>query len=56
MSARLTSAHTGSYLAQKLSGTVIDFHIEKKLHGVTVDNAENNTTMVKAIPLHIPEY
>ena len=30
--------------------------VSTQLHGITLDNAENNTTMVKALQTHIPDH
>ncbi|TFK81288.1 hypothetical protein K466DRAFT_448656, partial [Polyporus arcularius HHB13444] len=53
---RLTQSHTGQYLAEHLVDCLKEYGISKKLHGVTVDNAESNTTMPKAVGQLIPGY
>ncbi|OJT13582.1 hypothetical protein TRAPUB_9870 [Trametes pubescens] len=44
---RLTNGHTGKYLAEKLVECLTEYGIQKKVLAVTLDNADNNTTMLK---------
>ncbi|KAL1937047.1 hypothetical protein VTO73DRAFT_15573 [Trametes versicolor] len=53
---RLTNAHTGSYLAEKLIECLRSFGIEEKLLSVTCDNAENNSTMLKEMHTLVPVF
>ena len=45
-SCRLEQGHTGEYLAKKLVECLKQFGIEKKILGITADNASNNDTLV----------
>ncbi|OJT02144.1 Zinc finger BED domain-containing protein RICESLEEPER 1 [Trametes pubescens] len=53
---RLTSSHTGKYLAEKLIECLKEFGIEEKVLSVTCDNAENNTTMLKEMHVLVPKF
>ncbi|KAL1947002.1 hypothetical protein VTO73DRAFT_13963 [Trametes versicolor] len=53
---RLTSSHTGKYLAEKLIECLKEFAIEGKVLSVTCDNAENNTTMLKEMHVLVPKF
>ncbi|OJT11245.1 hypothetical protein TRAPUB_12245 [Trametes pubescens] len=53
---RLTKAHTGKYLAEKVMGCLEEFGIEEKVLAVTCDNAENNMTMLKAMHVIKPNF
>ena len=71
-SARLTESHTGKYLAEHLVEVLQKFDISSKVclilsqlyrmligeqvHGVTVDNATNNTTMLTHMKTLIPGF
>ncbi|OJT08548.1 hypothetical protein TRAPUB_554 [Trametes pubescens] len=52
---RLTNGHTGKYLAEKLVECLTGYGIEKKVLAVTVDNADNNTTMLKEMHTLVKE-
>ncbi|KAL1937892.1 hypothetical protein VTO73DRAFT_12785 [Trametes versicolor] len=53
---RLTKAHTGKYLAEKVMECLEEFGIAEKVLAVTCDNAENNMTMVKAMHVIQPKF
>ncbi|OJT07894.1 hypothetical protein TRAPUB_1210 [Trametes pubescens] len=53
---RLTNAHTGKYLAEKVVKCLKEFGLEEKVFAVTVDNTENNTTMLKEMHELVPEF
>ncbi|OJT02154.1 Zinc finger BED domain-containing protein RICESLEEPER 2 [Trametes pubescens] len=53
---RLTSSHTGQYLAQKLIECLRAFGIHEKVLSVTCDNAENNTTMLREMHMLVPKF
>lgn len=48
-SSRATKAHTGTYLAAKVTECLQDFKIKKKVLGLTADNARNNDMMVREL-------
>ncbi|THH18736.1 hypothetical protein EUX98_g8907 [Antrodiella citrinella] len=43
---RLLHNHTGKYLAKQLSQCLREYGIEKKILGITADNASNNDTLI----------
>lgn len=53
---RATKAHTGTYLAAKVTECLQDFKIEKKVLGLTADNAGNNNTMVRELEELLPSF
>ncbi|THH18573.1 hypothetical protein EUX98_g8934, partial [Antrodiella citrinella] len=46
---KLTSSHTGSYLAKRLAECLREYGIEKKILGITADNASNNDTLISEL-------
>ncbi|OJT15227.1 hypothetical protein TRAPUB_8205 [Trametes pubescens] len=53
---RLTSAHTGTYLAEKLVECLKNFNIHEKVFAVTCDNAESNTVMLREMERLLPGF
>ncbi|KAH9856052.1 hypothetical protein C2E23DRAFT_715534, partial [Lenzites betulinus] len=53
---RLTNSHIGKYLAESVVECLKAFGIEKKVMGVTCDNADTNTVMMKEMHNLVPEF
>lgn len=52
---RLTQSHSGEYLARKNAKCLLEFDLINSVLSTTVNNASNNDTMLKELPLPIPE-
>ncbi|KAI5989984.1 hypothetical protein EDD15DRAFT_2114400, partial [Pisolithus albus] len=50
---RLTSRHTGDYLARTTADCVRQFGLETKLHALTMDNASNCDLLADELTNHI---
>jgi hypothetical protein len=46
----------GLYLARKLSECLKSFNIDNKILGIVCDNAENNSVMVRELPVLLPAF
>ncbi|THV03138.1 hypothetical protein K435DRAFT_595375, partial [Dendrothele bispora CBS 962.96] len=51
---RLLKSHTGEYLAERLAHYLNNYGISAQTLGVTMDNASDNTTMIKELPHLLP--
>jgi hypothetical protein len=46
---RANKAHTGIYLAGRITESLIGYGIQKRILGITLDNASNNNTLVNEL-------
>ncbi|KAF5317564.1 hypothetical protein D9619_013219 [Psilocybe cf. subviscida] len=53
---KATKAHTGVYLAARVTECLQDFKIDKKVLALTCDNASNNNTMVRELDILLPSF
>ncbi|THH15466.1 hypothetical protein EUX98_g9461 [Antrodiella citrinella] len=53
---KLSQNHTGKYLAEELAACLKAYGIEKKILGITGDNATNNDTLVAELELLLPNW
>ncbi|THU85996.1 hypothetical protein K435DRAFT_560036, partial [Dendrothele bispora CBS 962.96] len=52
---RLTSSHTGEYLANKVFECLETYGVSLKILGNTTDNASNNNTYVSTLETLLPD-
>jgi hypothetical protein len=45
----LYGAHTGTNLSSVLLQTLMEYHLEARVFGITTDNASNNKTLVDSL-------
>ncbi|KAF8579359.1 hypothetical protein K439DRAFT_1300865, partial [Ramaria rubella] len=50
---RLTKAHNGAYLAEKLVECLKSYGIQDKILGMVADNASNNNTMLDVLEFEL---
>ncbi|CUA75529.1 Putative AC transposase [Rhizoctonia solani] len=53
---RLTSAHTGAYLAEKISSCLQRYGLENRILSACLDNASNNLTLVQTLEQLVPQF
>ncbi|KAG9079673.1 hypothetical protein FRC06_007593 [Ceratobasidium sp. 370] len=53
---RLTSSHTGEYLADRVASCIRRYALEDKILAAALDNASNNLTLVRHLQQHIPSF
>lgn len=52
---RLTKAHTGEYLAEKMAECHMEYGIAMSVLSIALDNASNNLKMLQELPHLLPE-
>ncbi|KAF8572880.1 hypothetical protein K439DRAFT_1301201, partial [Ramaria rubella] len=53
---RLTKAHMGSYLADKLAECLCSYGIQNKILGLVADNTSNNQTMLESLEFNLDKF
>ncbi|CAE6533464.1 unnamed protein product, partial [Rhizoctonia solani] len=53
---RLTSAHTGAYLAEKTASCLQRYGLEDRVLSACLDNASNNLTLVQSLQQLVPHF
>ncbi|KEP46693.1 hypothetical protein V565_185620 [Rhizoctonia solani 123E] len=51
---RLSSAHTGAYLAEKIASCLQRYGLENRVLAACLDNASNNSTLVQNLEQLVP--
>lgn len=51
----MTKAHSGEYLARRNAECLVEYNLVDSVLSMTLDNASNNNTMLKELPLIVPE-